>query len=168
MSRPAQVAAGAGGALTLLVAGVALDESPLALGRLAVLGGALGRLVLFDMRQRRVPNRIVLPAAVACAALSVAGGPHVSVGLLLGVGLVVALLAVSLASPTALGIGDVKLALLILCGLDGAAPRALILALELYALTGVLLLIRHGRAALGTSLPLAPILAAGSLIALLI
>ena len=42
--------------------------------RLAILGAALGPLVGYDLRERRVPNRIVLPATVACAALTLTDG----------------------------------------------------------------------------------------------
>lgn len=168
MTPAARIATDAAGALILLLAGADLALEPLALARLAVLGGALGQLVLYDLREHRVPNRIVLPATALCAALSLADGPRLTASLLVGVALVVLLLAISLTRPEMLGMGDVKLALLILCGLDGAAPRALIFTVELYGLIGVLLLIRHGRKALGTSLPLAPIIAAASLTALLL
>jgi prepilin signal peptidase PulO-like enzyme (type II secretory pathway) len=64
--------------------------------------------------------------------------------------------------------GDVKLALLILCALGGVASLALLIAFELYALVGIALLIRRGRAALGTALPLAPMIAASCLITVLL
>ncbi len=108
------------------------------------------------------------------------GGPHrkraayrfsceVSVyGLYVGAVLVALLLAVSLAAPAMLGMGDVKLALLILCALDAFAPLALLITLELYALIALYLLSRRGRAALKISLPLAPITAAACLIVLLL
>jgi leader peptidase (prepilin peptidase)/N-methyltransferase len=141
--------------------------TPLALARLAILGAALGVLVRYDLREHRIPNRIVLPAAATCASLSLIDG--VRLGSLLTGGLLLALfLAVSLAWPALLGMGDVKLALLILCGVHGAAPRALILAIELDALIAMLLILRRGREALRMALPLAPFMAAGSLLALLI
>lgn len=166
MSRTEQITAGAGGALALALAGAALDRAPLVLVRLVVLGAALGPLAVVDSRERRIPNRIVLPAAALCALLSLANGIDLSTGLFAGAAVVALTLALSLSRPEALGMGDVKLALLVLCGLDGTSPRALILALELYTLVGIVLLIRHGRAALGTSLPLAPIVTASSLLAL--
>ena len=155
------------GALTLLLVGAKLGLDPLALTKLSILGAALGTLAIYDLREHRIPNRIVLPTAAICAALSLIDGVHPDAGLLAGAALVLLLLCVSLAWPAALGMGDVKLALLILCAMDGATPAALILTLELYALIALLLIVRHGRAALGTSLPLAPIIAAGAVIALL-
>lgn len=167
MTRVAAICAGAG-ALLLLAAGVKFAPGPLALARLLVLGGALGLLALHDIREHRIPNRIVLPATAVCAALSLAEGIQPSAGLYLGAVLVALLLAVSLAAPAALGMGDVKLALLILCALDGFASLALLIAFELYMVAAVALLIRRGRAALGTSLPLAPIIAASCLITVLL
>lgn len=167
MKRPALICTSLG-VVTLFTAGARFGVGALALARLAVLGGSLGLLTLHDVREHRIPNRIVLSAATLCAALSLAEGVHTSTGLYVGAALVGLLLAVSLAVPTALGMGDVKLALLILCALDALASLALLIALELYALAAVVLLLRRGRAALGTSLPLAPITAAGCLITVLL
>ncbi|HEX3391808.1 MAG TPA: prepilin peptidase [Solirubrobacteraceae bacterium] len=163
------IAAGASGALVIpLAAAIRFGLSPLVLTRLAILGAALGQLALVDVRERRIPNRIVLPATAICAAISIADGRQASTGLLLSAGLVVLLLAVSLAKPAMLGMGDVKLALLLLAALGSLASAALLLTLELYALLAVILLLRRGRSVLGSTLPLAPILAAGCIIALLI
>lgn len=101
-------------------------------------------------------------------ALSLAEGVHPSSGLYVGAVLVVLLLAVSLAAPAMLGMGDVKLALLILCALDAFAPLALLITLELYALIALYLLSRRGRAALKMSLSLAPITTAACLIVLML
>jgi leader peptidase (prepilin peptidase)/N-methyltransferase len=77
------------------------------------------------------------------------------------------LLLIALAWPAALGMGDVKLALLIVLGLDGGASCALTAGLLLAALSGVVVIARYGRAAGRRTLPLAPFLAVGSLLALL-
>ena len=103
MTPAARIATGAAGASILLLAGADLALGPLALARLAVLGGALGQLVLYDLREHRIPNRIVLPASALCAALSLADGPRLRGSLLVGVALVVLLLAVSLTRPEMLG-----------------------------------------------------------------
>jgi leader peptidase (prepilin peptidase)/N-methyltransferase len=142
--------------------------NPLALVRLAILGAALALLVRYDLREHRIPNLIVLPATAACATASLLDDGVGLSRLFTGGALLALLLVVSLAWPAALGMGDVKLALLILCALHGAAPRALILAVELYAFIAVLIILRRGRSAFGIALPLAPFMAAGSLLALLI
>lgn len=162
MTTRALIAATAGGA-TFASVGVLAHAGPLALARLAVLGAALAAAAFFDLAQRRIPNRIVLPAAATCAALTLAGGAPLS--LLAGLATILVLLIVSLRWPGALGMGDVKLALLLVLGLDGDALRALALGLILAALAGLALMIRHGRKAWRTSLPMAPFLAVGALLA---
>ncbi|MGH2941308.1 MAG: prepilin peptidase [Solirubrobacteraceae bacterium] len=129
-------------------------------------GAALGAITSIDLAQNRVPNRIVLPATAACVALSAVDGVSAA-ALLGGLAIVGVLLLIALAWPAALGMGDVKLALLITAGLDGDASRALAAGLLLAAITGVAVIARHGRAAGRRALPLAPFLAAGSLLALL-
>ncbi|MHB8243634.1 MAG: prepilin peptidase [Solirubrobacteraceae bacterium] len=160
------VVSSAAGALVLFAAGTSLGRGALALAQLAVLGAALGQLVPYDLREHRIPNRIVLPAAVICAVLSILDRVLVR-NLIPGAVLLAVLLCVSLVRPAWLGMGDVKLALLLLCALDSATPRALMLTMELYALIAALLIIRRGRAAFRVALPLAPFMAAGSLLVLL-
>jgi leader peptidase (prepilin peptidase) / N-methyltransferase len=148
-------------------AGVGLfsSVSPLALARLVVLGGALAAAALYDLAERRIPNRLVLPAAGVCAALTLVAGAPLS--LLAGLVLVLLLVVVSLRWPAAFGMGDVKLALLLVLGLDGSALRALAIGLALAAVAGCALLVRHGRTASRVSLPLAPFIAAGGLLAVI-
>jgi leader peptidase (prepilin peptidase) / N-methyltransferase len=159
------IAAGAG-AMTFALCAVVLHLSPLALVRLTLLGAALGAVVESDLGERRIPNRIVVPAAAACAAAWAAGGIALF-ALVEGFVLVGALLALSLVRPEALGMGDVKLALLLVLGLDGRAVVALLVALALAAAFGLLVFLRFGRAAASRKLPLAPFLAVGALIALI-
>ncbi len=164
MTRGPLIAA-TGGAATFASVGVLADAGPPALARLAVLGAALFAIAFFDLTQRRIPNRIILPAAATCAALTLAAGTPLS--LLAGLATILVLLIVSLRWPAALGMGDVKLALLLVLGLDGDALRALAVGLVLAALAGFALLIRHGRAAWRTSLPMAPFLVVGALLAVI-
>jgi leader peptidase (prepilin peptidase)/N-methyltransferase len=165
MTTRALIFATAGGA-TLASAGLLASTNPLTLARLAVLGGALAAASLYDLTQRRIPNRIVLPGAAACSALTLAAGAPLS--LLAGLATALLLLVVSLRWSAALGMGDVKLALLLVLGLDGSALRALTLGLALAALAGCALVARHGRTALSASLPLAPFVAAGALVAVVV
>jgi leader peptidase (prepilin peptidase) / N-methyltransferase len=158
--------AAAAGATTLTLSALLVQLDPLAVARVALLGAAVGALVDSDLTERRIPNRIVVPAAAACAVLSAAVG-IATFALVEGLVLVAALLALSLARPEAFGMGDVKLALLLVLGLDGRAPLALLVALALAAGFGLLLILRHDRAAGSRQLPLAPFFAAGTLLALL-
>jgi leader peptidase (prepilin peptidase) / N-methyltransferase len=152
------------GAITLPLADAQPD--PVGVARLVLCGAALGAIAAIDLAEHRVPNRLVLPAAAACAALSLLAGVSMP-ALLTGLVIVAVLLVVALARPAALGIGDVKLALLIVVGLDGDASRALAAGLVLAALAGLLMIVRFGRAAGRRTLPLAPFLALGSLLVLL-
>ena len=165
--KAAPAVSAAAGALTLLMVGVRLGLDPIAVARLAVLGGALGVIVREDLREHRIPNRVLLPATIVCAVLSLLGGLRISS--LIGSGVLLAsLFAAALARSAWIGMGDAKLALLVLCGLHGATPRALLFALELAAVIAVLLALRHRRLALRVALPMAPFMAAGCVLALLI
>lgn len=153
------------GAGAFLLAGEGHD-SALVLTRLAICGATLAAISAIDIAEQRVPNRLVLPAALACTGLSLAAGVSAG-GLLTGAALVVILALVSLARPQALGMGDVKLALLVVVGLDGSAARALLLGVFLATIAGLATIARYGASARRRSLPLAPFIAAGSLLALL-
>jgi leader peptidase (prepilin peptidase) / N-methyltransferase len=165
MTTRRRIAAVAGAASFALCAGL-LRQPPLALVRLTLLGAALGAVVDSDLVERRIPNRIVVPVAAACAAAWAASGIALF-ALAEGLVLVLALLALSLVRPEALGMGDVKLALLLVLGLDGRGAVALLVALALAAAFGLLLFFRFGRAAATRELPLAPFFAAGALFALI-
>jgi leader peptidase (prepilin peptidase)/N-methyltransferase len=145
MNTRVPLAAVAGAAVFTSAPAVA-GAGPLTLARLALVGAALGAAALYDLGGRRIPNRLVLPASAACLALTLGSGTSLFV-LLVGLAIVVSLLMVSLRSPRALGMGDVKLALLIVVGLDGDAARAFAVGLAFAALAAAVLLVRHGRRA---------------------
>lgn len=149
-----------------LFAGIAVAEGSagLVLARLAVFGAAVSAAAFVDLRERRIPNRIVLPAAVVCALLAGPAALRESVPALALVG---GLLLLAFLQPAALGMGDIKEALLIAVALGTLATPALLVGLALAALAGLVLTVRRGRAALGAALPLAPFLAVGAAIALL-
>lgn len=154
------------GALAFLAGAAAHDASPLVIVQLAVAGAALAAAAAVDVAERRVPNRLVLPSTAACAGLAVAAG--VSAGALIGGLAIVAVLAtLALARPAAFGMGDVKLALLVAVAFGGRATPALLLALMLAALAGLMLVCIRGRPALTSAIPLAPFICLGSIGALL-
>lgn len=164
--KPAATAAAGGCALFAAVA-AATGAEPAAVARLALLGATLGAVVVIDLREHRIPNAIVLPTAAACAALLVLERAAIS-PLVPGLVLVAVLAAIALAAPAALGMGDVKLALLLALGIGDAAVTALSAGFVLAAVYAAALLARHGRSAARTALPLAPFLATGALGALVI
>ncbi|MGH2948614.1 MAG: prepilin peptidase [Solirubrobacteraceae bacterium] len=152
------------GATALPLAGGSAD--PAIIAQLSLCGAALGAIAAIDLSQYRVPNRLALPAAAACTAMSVIASTSAQAPLP-SVAIVGVPLLIALARPAALGMGDVKLALLIVVGLDGDASPALAAGLLLAALAGLVVIARSGRAAARTALPLAPFLALGSFLALL-
>jgi leader peptidase (prepilin peptidase)/N-methyltransferase len=118
-----------------------------------------------DLERRIIPNRVVLPAAVAVLALDTASrlSPQWAIGALGAAGF---LFAAALAYPGGMGMGDVKLALLIGGLLGSTTPVALLLGLFLAVVPSIVLLARHGMRARRQAIPFAPFLAAGAVIAL--
>jgi leader peptidase (prepilin peptidase)/N-methyltransferase len=118
-----------------------------------------------DLERRIVPNRVVLPAAAAVLALRTLAdpSPEWALGALAAAGF---LFAVAFAYPAGMGMGDVKLALLIGAMLGRNAAVALMLATLFALVPGVILFARHGSRARKLAIPFAPFLAAGALIAL--
>jgi leader peptidase (prepilin peptidase)/N-methyltransferase len=167
MKQRAAMGAAIGGALLFAGAGLHLGAPGAALARVSLLGAALGALAYIDVADHRIPNRIVVPASAACAVLLFAEPPSVQ-RLLPSLVLVVFMFVLSFASPASFGMGDVKLALLLVLGLGDVATRALVLGLVLAAAFGALLLLRFGRSAAARSLPLAPFLATGAAVAVLL
>lgn len=137
-------------------------------GKAAAAGIACAALVVVtatDLERRIVPNTVVLPAAVMVLALQTAShpSPQWAIG---AVGAAGFLLAAALAYPGGMGMGDVKLALLIGALLGKATPVGLMLALFLALVPSVVILARHGMGARRKAIPFAPFLAAGAVIAL--
>ena len=118
-----------------------------------------------DLERRIVPNNVVLPAAAAVLVLNTVGhpSPEWTIGAL---GLAAFLLLAALAYPAGMGMGDVKLALLIGGLLGRTTPVGFMLALFLSMVPTVVLIVRHGAAGRKKAIPFAPFLAAGAVIAL--
>jgi leader peptidase (prepilin peptidase)/N-methyltransferase len=118
-----------------------------------------------DLERRIVPNRIVLPAAVAVLALQTVShpSPEWAIG---AVGAAGFLFLAALAYPGGMGMGDVKLALLIGALLGVTTPVGLMLGLLLALIPSVVLFARHGAGARKLGIPFAPFLAAGAVVAL--
>jgi leader peptidase (prepilin peptidase) / N-methyltransferase len=134
----------------------------------AAAGIACGALVVVtatDLERRVVPNLVVLPAAAVVLALQTA--THPSVEWALGaIGAAGFLFAAALAYPGGMGMGDVKLALLIGALLGRTTPVGLMLGLLFAFVPSAVLLARHGMRARKMKIPFGPFLAAGALVAL--
>ena len=121
-----------------------------------------------DLRYRIIPNRVVLPAAAIGYAISVALAPGRWLELLVGAlaaGLL--MLVAAMASPAGLGMGDVKLALMLGAFLGRGVSVAIMGGLLAAALPSIGLLLIHGRSGRQMTLALGPYLALGGVVALL-
>jgi leader peptidase (prepilin peptidase) / N-methyltransferase len=118
-----------------------------------------------DLERRIVPNRVVLPAAAAVLVLDTIWypSPQWAIG---AFGLAGFLFLAALAYPGGMGMGDVKLALLIGALLGKTTPVAFMLTLLLAIVPTVFLIARHGSGARRLAIPFAPFLAAGAVITL--
>jgi len=150
-------------AIACVVAFGLTAEAALAFGFCAV----LVTLSVIDLQHRIVPNRIVLPAAGIALAVHTLIEP--SPAWLLGaLGASGFLFVAALAYPKGLGMGDVKLALLLGAMLGPAVAVALFLGFIASLVPAVVLFARHGSAARKMAIPLVPFLALGSLVALFV
>lgn len=118
-----------------------------------------------DLSHRIVPNTIVLPAAaIVLAAMTVL---EPSAEWALGAfGASLFLFLAALAYPKGMGMGDVKLALLLGAMLGRNVTVALMLGMLAALVPSIVLLVRHGSAARKMAIPFAPFLSFGGVVAL--
>jgi leader peptidase (prepilin peptidase)/N-methyltransferase len=126
---------------------------------------ALVAISVTDLTHRIVPNRIVLPTAVAVVLLHTAIDPSPE-WLIAALAAAAFFFAAALAYPAGLGMGDVKLALLMGAALGRTVSVALMIGMLAALVPSVVLLVRHGAKARKMGIPFAPFLALGSLVAL--
>jgi leader peptidase (prepilin peptidase)/N-methyltransferase len=124
-------------------------------------------LAAIDVRHRIVPDRIVLPAAAATLALHTLLDPSPEWAIA-SFGAAAFLLAAVLVYPPGLGLGDVKVTLLLGAMLGGTVMLAMLLGFLVALVPSLLLVARHGRAARKMAIPLVPFLALGAVIALFV
>jgi leader peptidase (prepilin peptidase) / N-methyltransferase len=118
-----------------------------------------------DLEHRIVPNRIVVPAAAIVLVAQLAIGPSVEwpIG---AFGAALFLFIAAVAYPQGMGMGDVKLALLLGAMLGRTVPIALFLGMLTALVPSAVLFARHGLAARKVGIPFAPFLAIGGVVAL--
>jgi leader peptidase (prepilin peptidase) / N-methyltransferase len=131
----------------------------------AIASGALVVVTATDLERRIVPNRVVLPAAAAVLTLRTIShpSPEWALGALGAAGF---FFVAALAYPGGMGMGDVKLALLIGALLGRTTPVALMLGLLFALVPSLVLFARVGIGARRLTIPFAPFLAAGTVVAL--
>jgi leader peptidase (prepilin peptidase) / N-methyltransferase len=152
------------------MAGTARDLTSLPDALLAAfLIGTLASLSWYDLRQRIIPNRIVLPAWVCVLAFQLAFHPdRWSEWLAASAIATFAFLAPALVSPAVIGMGDVKLAGLIGAALGYSVLTGLLVGTVLAGIFAGLVLLYRGSAARRQTLPYGPFLAAGAVVVLLL
>lgn len=154
-------------ATALLVAGCVLGFG-LTLDALvaAVFCAALVAVSVTDLKRRIIPNVIVLPAAAVVLAAQTVLHPSAEWAVA-AFGAALFLFVAAVAYPGGMGMGDVKLALLLGAMLGRSVTVALMLGMLAALVPAVVLLARHGSAARKMAIPFGPFLAAGGLVALL-
>src|SRR4051812_23618909 len=124
----------------------------------------LAALTVYDVRQRRLPNALTVPGAMAVLVVAALSG-HGPSALLGGIALAALYLLVHLIAPAAMGAGDVKLALGVgaLTGAFGV-DAWVIAAVGAPLLTAVwgLLILRPGRNRARVTVPHGPSMCAAT------
>ena len=149
----------------LVVACVLAFRVPAEAALAAAFCAVLLALSVMAAQRRIVPNRIVLPAAGIVLVAHTAVEPSLE-WLVWSVVAAGALLLAVLAYPEGLGIGDVKLALLLGAALGATVTVAVAIGLLAALLPTVILVARHGAAARKLGVPLVPCLSLGAVVAL--
>ena len=131
----------------------------------ALFCAALVAVSVTDLERKVIPNRIVLPAAaiVLAAQTALHPSPEWALG---AFGAALFLFIAALAYPAGMGMGDVKLALLLGAMLGRTVPVAMMIAMLSALVPATVLLVRHGSAARKMAIPFGPFLALGGLVAL--
>lgn len=173
VAQPPRPLLGAPGAVApFVVAAVALALGAYPLGGTALLAAFVSAVLVvlaaIDLERRIVPNRIVLPAAavalVGRIALTPGHAPEYALAALLAA---LFLFVPRLFSPRSIGMGDVKLGLLIGATLGWGAASALALGFLFVFPVALAMVARGGASARQATIPMCPFLALGALVVLL-
>ena len=126
-------------------------------------------LSAIDVERRILPDKIVLPSAAAVLAAQIVLHPGQSVEwVAASLGASLFLFLALLAYPRGMGMGDVKLCLLLGAMLGWNVAVALMLGMVAALVPAVVLLARHGAAARRMGIPFGPFLALGAVVALFV
>jgi leader peptidase (prepilin peptidase) / N-methyltransferase len=134
---------------------------------MAVFAAVLVVLAMIDYRTRRLPNVIILPAAAFVLVAQIALRPaHWLEWVAAALGASLFLLLPALLKPEGMGMGDVKLALLLGAALGWSVLAALVIGLVSAGLVGAAIIAIRGWGARTQTIPLGPFLALGGIAAL--
>jgi len=126
---------------------------------------ALVVITVTDFERYVIPNKIVLPAAGIVLVAQTLRDPSVE-WLVAGLGAALFLFVAALIYPAGMGMGDVKLALLLGFGLGRDVIVAMAVGMVAALVPSIVLLVRHGAAARKMKIPFGPFLALGGVVAL--
>jgi len=127
---------------------------------------ALVALSAIDAERRILPDKIVLPSFLVVLAAQIALYPERWLEWTLGAFLAALFLfAAVVAYPSGMGMGDVKLALLLGAALGKSVAVGLMLGMLSSLAPSLVLFARHGMAARKMAIPFGPFLAFGSIVA---
>jgi leader peptidase (prepilin peptidase) / N-methyltransferase len=133
----------------------------------SIFAATLVVLSAIDIERRILPDLIVLPATVIVLVAQIALFPDRTLEwVVASLGAALFLLAALLAYPRGMGMGDVKLALLLGAGLGKAVMVGLMVGMLAALAASTILFFRHGIAARKMAIPFGPFLAFGALVAL--
>jgi leader peptidase (prepilin peptidase) / N-methyltransferase len=118
-----------------------------------------------DIERFIIPNRIVLPSAAIVLVAQTALHPSAEWALG-GLGAAAFFFLAALIYPGGMGMGDVKLALLLGFMLGRTVPIAMFVGMLAALVPSIVLLARHGKAARKMRIPFGPFLALGGVVAL--
>jgi leader peptidase (prepilin peptidase) / N-methyltransferase len=153
-------------ATALLLAGSILAfGATLRAAAAAVFSCALVVVTATDVERRIVPNRVVGPAFVVVLALRTIDRPSPEWAIA-AVSASAFLLIAALVYPAGMGLGDVKLALLMGAALGREVAVAMVVGMLAALVPSLVLLARYGTRGRRMKIPLAPFLAIGSVIGL--
>jgi prepilin signal peptidase PulO-like enzyme (type II secretory pathway) len=156
--------------LPFIAAVIALAFATLPLDRAVVAaftGSVLVVLSAIDIERGIIPNRIVLPAAAVVLVMQIALFPDQALEWVLAAILApLVLMLPQLFGRSWMGMGDVKLVLLLGVALGWGVVGAILIGFLCTFPVAVLVLIRGGKAARKTTIPFGPFLSLGALIVL--
>jgi leader peptidase (prepilin peptidase) / N-methyltransferase len=133
----------------------------------ASLVALLGVVTVTDLRTRLIPDAALVASLTVALPLCLVSDPGDLPGrLLAGTAAGGFLLAAALVRPGEMGLGDVKLAGVLGVYLGARVAEAMLIAFALGSIAGLVLLVRRGWSARGHTIPFAPFLAAGALLAI--
>lgn len=143
-------------------------DHDVALGLLTVVVALPAALI--DLEHRIIPNRLLLPAAVAAVGLGLGFDPDGEVERLIAAGAAGGFfLLAAMAYPRGMGMGDVKFAAVLGLMLGRSVGPAVLVALLSGVAVGAVIIARKGAAeGRKTAVPFGPFLALGALVAVFI